>query len=71
MVKIHEQIKEHKLKSKMLIQVHDELVFDVPLDELNDFARLVKDKMENVLKLDVPVKVNIKKGRNWLQMEEI
>lgn len=71
MVKIHDQIKEHRLKSKMLIQVHDELVFDVPEVALNDFWRLVKDKMENVLALDVPVKVNIKKGRNWLQMEGI
>jgi len=71
MVKIHDQIKEHKLKSQMLIQVHDELVFDVPLADLNGFSRFVKDTMENVLKLDVPIKVNIKKGRNWLQMEEI
>lgn len=71
MVQIHRQIEERQLKSRMLIQVHDELVFDVAGKELNDFVALVKDKMENVLKLAVPIRVDIKKGKNWLQMEVV
>ncbi len=70
MVKIHNQIKDNKLEARMLLQVHDELLFDVPAKESDDFSILVKDSMENVLKLDVPVRVNIKKGKNWLEAEE-
>jgi DNA polymerase-1 len=55
----------------MILQIHDELVFDVPHEELEELSRMVKDKMENVLKLDVPIRVDIKKGKNWLEMEEI
>ncbi len=71
MVKIYEQIKTRALKTRMIIQIHDELVFDVPQEETGLFVGLARDKMENALKLDVPVKVDIKKGRNWLEMEEV
>ncbi|MFH1442270.1 MAG: DNA polymerase I [Candidatus Omnitrophota bacterium] len=71
MIEIDKQIKQQNLKSRMLIQVHDELVFDVPEEEFIKFSALVKDKMENVLKLDVPIRVDMKKGKNWLEMEEI
>lgn len=53
------------------MQIHDELVFDVPFEESNELVGLVKEKMENVLQLDVPVRVDIKKGRNWLEMEAV
>ncbi|MDD5167115.1 MAG: DNA polymerase, partial [Candidatus Omnitrophica bacterium] len=69
MIQIHDQIKTRGLNSKMILQIHDELLFDVPAQELDKLIVLVKDRMENVLKLDVPVKVDIKKGRNWLEME--
>ncbi len=69
MVKIHEQIKINALKTKMIIQIHDELVFDVFKEEMAEFVDLAMDKMENVLELDVPIKVDIKKGKNWLEME--
>lgn len=68
MIEINGLIRREKYGSKMLLQVHDELIFDVPQDELEVFGGLVKDKMENVLKLDVPIKVNVKKGRNWLEV---
>ena len=71
MIKIQDQIKQMNLKAKMILQIHDELLFDVPNKEINDFSALVKDKMENVLKLDVPIKVVIKKGKNWLEMKEV
>lgn len=69
MVKIDEQIKINALKTRMIIQIHDELVFDVFKEEMAEFVDLAMDKMENVLKLDVPIKVDIKKGKNWLEME--
>lgn len=71
MVDIHKEIKLKKLASTMIMQIHDELVFNVPDNEFKSFASLVRDRMENILKLDVPVRVDIKKGKNWLEMEEI
>jgi DNA polymerase-1 len=71
MIKIHQQLGTGKLKAKMILQIHDELVFDVTQQELKELAGLVKDRMENVLKLDVPIKVDIKFGQNWLEMEEV
>jgi len=49
------------------LQVHDELVFEVPSDELEKVKKLVKEKMENVILLKVPVKVDIKTGKNWFE----
>lgn len=71
MIQIHNQIKERKLKGQMIMQIHDELVFDVPSEEVVTFIDLVRDKMENVLKLDVRIRVVIKKGKNWLDLEEV
>jgi DNA polymerase-1 len=68
MIQIHNQIKQKNLKAKMILQIHDELVFDVPEEELDEAVDLIKDRMENSLKLDVPIKVEIKKGKNWLEM---
>ncbi len=71
MIEIHNQIKVKNLAAKMVLQIHDELVFDLPKQELEELAQMVKDRMENGLKLDVPIKVQIKKGKNWLEMEDI
>jgi DNA polymerase-1 len=71
MVQISAQIKDRGLKTRMIMQIHDELVFDVPQAEMAGFVDLARDRMENVLKLNVPVRVDIKKGRNWLEMEEV
>jgi len=68
MIKIGAQIKERALKAKMILQIHDELVFDLPIAELNILARLVKTEMEQVMKLEVPIIVDMKKGKNWLEM---
>jgi DNA polymerase-1 len=68
MIKIAAQIKGKALKSKMILQIHDELVFDLPINELNILSGLVKDEMENVMELDVPIKIDMKKGANWLEM---
>jgi DNA polymerase-1 len=71
MVNIDREIKERKLKGKMILQIHDELLFDVETKEIEEFISLIKDKMEHVLRLDVPIRVSIKKGKNWLTMEEM
>ena len=68
MIKISAHIKSQGLEARMILQIHDELVFDLPIHELNKLSRLVKDEMENVMKLEVPIKVDMKKGDNWLEM---
>ena len=67
MKNIHNEMKLKDLKSKMILQVHDELVFDVYKDELDVLSELVKDKMINALQLEVPIIVNINTGNNWLE----
>lgn len=67
MIDIHRSIREANLKSKMILQVHDELVFEVPLKEVDEMKTLVKGRMEKALKLRVPVKVEIGTGNNWLE----
>ncbi len=69
MIKIDKEMVEKKLKSKMLLQVHDELIFEVPESELNTMKKLVRDGMENVVKLEVPLKVEIGIGVNWLDLK--
>ena len=54
-----------KIKSPMILQVHDELVFEVPSKKVKSEIAIIKDIMENIVKLDVPLKVNIKIGHNW------
>ncbi len=71
MFKIQEDIDGRKLKSTMIITVHDELVFDALATEEKDLIDLVKQRMENSLILSVPIKVAVKRGKNWLQMEKV
>ncbi len=67
MINIQSKFIERKFQSKMLLQVHDELVFDVFKPELNDVITLVKDEMENAFILKVPLIVDIDYGENWLE----
>ena len=67
MIEIYDLFSEKKLKSKMIIQVHDELVFDVYKDEKEVVEQIVKEKMENVCKLNVPLKVDINIGTSWYE----
>ena len=71
MISIQNEIKARNLKSRMIMQIHDELVFEAHKDELKELTDFVKIKMENVFKFDVPIKVDIKQGRNWLEMEPV
>jgi DNA polymerase-1 len=67
MIDIHKAMQEKQLKSKMLLQVHDELVFDAHKDEVEELTALVKDLMQNAIKMDVPILVEAGTGENWLQ----
>ena len=66
MVNIHRRMREEGLKSKMLLQVHDELVFEVPPEEEPAMRHLIEEEMINALPLDVPVEVDVNAGNNWL-----
>lgn len=67
MVEIYREFDKRNLKSKMLIQVHDELVFNVLDDEIDEVSEIVRDIMENTFKIDVPLKVDIEIGNNWYE----
>ena len=67
MIQIDKKIYEEKLQSRMILQVHDELVFDVPKEEKDVLSKIVKIEMENALELQVPLVVDIETGENWLE----
>jgi DNA polymerase-1 len=67
MVGIHRAIRERGLSGRMLLQVHDELVFEVPPQEVETMTELVREYMEKVVKLEVPLVVDIGVGPNWLE----
>ncbi len=67
MINIHKKLTSENWKSKMLLQVHDELVFDVHNSELEKIQPMIKHEMENAFKMDVPLDVEIGVGKNWLE----
>ncbi|MDQ6660568.1 MAG: DNA polymerase I, partial [Chloroflexota bacterium] len=69
MIRIQHALDEKRLKTRMILQVHDELVFEVAIEELERVKRLIKALMEGVAKLDVPIKVEMKVGKNWYEAE--
>ncbi|HEU0002631.1 MAG TPA: DNA polymerase I [Ktedonobacteraceae bacterium] len=69
MIRIQHAIAQQRLRTRMILQVHDELVFEVPDDELETARKLVRREMEGVEKLLVPIKVEMKVGRNWYEAE--
>ena len=67
MITIQRRLHTESWKSKMLLQVHDELVFDVPKDEIEPLKEMVKNEMENAFEINVPLVVDIGIGNNWLE----
>ncbi len=67
MVRIHERLKSEKYASKMILQVHDELIFEVEPGELDRLREMVINEMSGAAKLDVPLKVDVGTGSNWLE----
>jgi DNA polymerase I len=67
MIKIHELLHEKKYQTKLLLQVHDELVFDAPDEEIKEVSALIKNTMENSVRMEVPLIVDVGVGTNWLE----
>lgn len=71
MIQVHHRLKPEKLQARMLLQIHDELVFEVPPDEISPLAALVTQEMSGVGPLDVPLQVDVKTGANWAECEPL
>ncbi|HZH68717.1 MAG TPA: DNA polymerase, partial [Chitinophagales bacterium] len=67
MINIFEQMNAKKLKSQMILQVHDELLFDVFVEEMDELKEMVENKMKNALTLNVPIEIGMGFGDNWLE----
>jgi len=65
MLRVHEKIRAGELRADLLLQVHDELLFEIDEAHIEEGAKLIKDTMEHVMELRVPLKVDIKIGNNW------
>jgi DNA polymerase-1 len=69
MIKIHDQLPQISPKSKMILQVHDELVFEVPEKEIEKVGTFVQKVMENVYKFQCPIKAEVESGANWGELK--
>ena len=67
MININKRLKNEKLETKMMLQVHDELVFETPKKEIEKCVKIIRHEMENVFDLRVKLKVDINYGNNWLE----
>ncbi len=67
MIRIHNKLKETDLKTKMILQIHDELLFEAPEEELKESIQLIQDGMEKAIILSVPLKVDVGFGRSWAE----
>ena len=69
MINVHDRMRREKLQARMLLQIHDELIFEVPSEEVDGLACLVREEMTTVQQLGVPLKVDVKVGDNWADCE--
>ncbi len=67
MIRIHNEMKKRNLQSKMIMQVHDELVFDAHRSEVEELKSIVADGMKNAMQLAVPLEIEMSTGENWLE----
>lgn len=65
MVKVYNRLKAEGLKSKLILQVHDELIVEAPADEAERAAKILHEEMVNAAKLDIPLKADVNSGKNW------
>lgn len=70
MIRLHRQLREKGYRARMILQIHDELLLEVPEEELDEVRELVVSTMSNAFKLDVPLKVEVSTGKNWLELKE-
>lgn len=71
MIALHARLNESKLRARLLLQVHDELMLECPSDELDDTRRLVQETMENAVELSIPLTTEARSGANWGELEAI
>lgn len=71
MIELHRVLKQERLKSRLVLQVHDELVLDCPLEEREQISEIVRRTMSQAFPLSVPLKVELKRGADWFEMEKI
>jgi DNA polymerase-1 len=69
MIAVDRRIREARMQSRLLLQIHDELVFETPAGELDSLTALVTEEMTSAIKLDAPLKVDVKAGKNWAECE--
>jgi len=67
MIRVHKRLKEENLKSRLILQVHDELLVEAHQDEVEEVKQLMTDAMKNAAKLAVVLEVDLKEGKNWLE----
>ena len=67
MVNVQNELNKRKLKAKLILQVHDELIIDTPMEEVEEVKALLKDKMENVVDMSCPLKADISVGKTWFE----
>ena len=65
MNRIYRRIRDADLKTKLIMQVHDELVLEAPVDELEKVKDMVQEEMEGVIDMVIPLKVSVSRGKNW------
>lgn len=68
MVNLERKLTKGRLRAWIILQIHDELLFEVPDEEINETRKIVKEEMEGAMRLSVPLAVETKVGRNWAQM---
>ncbi len=71
MLRLPAAFKKARLEAKMLLQVHDELVVECPAAEVPEVGRIMRDVMESAFKLDVPLGVEVRSGKNWEDMKNL
>ena len=71
MINIDRRLRDEKLQARMILQIHDELVFEAPRDEIAHLAALTRHEMTTALRLDVPLRVDLAVGTNWLDVETV
>ena len=67
MINVQNKIKQNGLKSKLILQIHDELIVDTTSDEVDIINNILKQEMENVVKLSVPLTVDVNAGKSWFE----
>jgi DNA polymerase-1 len=71
MVNIFRRMNRERMRARILLQVHDELIFEAPPEEVHPLARVIKEEMEGALRLSVPLQADLAVGPNWLDMQEL